>query len=610
MAERFIQTVVILNKSEEHSTILSSDLFERNDAESYIISDCDEEILILIRFKQMIALKNIVFHATEIKANNDASSPKQIHLYKLQNLNVNFDDISAMKPAKTLKCSSNKLLKGQKFKLHKNLKFKKIQYLAIHIGSNQNDTELTYLNDICFNIGCDNNSTQVNEQKRLENDEKRLYGHLLKYCSENLSTSTQQNIATDSSHLLKPYNLYSCDSCELKECAAFRRISKVLCLYYQFIIEEQKISNDHLFGDEYNNVHLLNDFTHLLFSHSTQDEFERICDSLVGQIKGNCCNIGNCVMLRRNHCDRSSKKLYFNKDEGDIVRQTLLDRIHSYYLHSFDIGHKLRKVDRDRILNDDHEIKSSEDNFDEKIDFCYDSNISNAMRHIIRKQKSYADTQGLERLKNNEQNKFLLNTEDTSNTTQESQSESKSNNDKSYSFGYRYFYWKQFENDQTRSDFIQGLGSCSMKRANTNYTIADFYVTKKYDTFKDETISNVKCKLSAFQWNQLVKMAKIHLDSKHGRTFKCLRLKSAAYYDKKYGDTLTLQYLIAIMLYCNFDVLQFEFTKTYRKLNQTESVESMKERHRNFYFLGKLLTELVECYGMKRKSPLEFLHES
>ena len=126
--------------------------------ESYIISVADEELLILIEFKQIVNLFCIKLYA--LSMDNDqmnVSPPKQIHIYKLDNLNKNFHDIQSMKPDKSIKCSINKLKNGQRINLQKTAKnavqFKNTKYLAIYIETNQNQTKNTYLNGIhCIGI--------------------------------------------------------------------------------------------------------------------------------------------------------------------------------------------------------------------------------------------------------------------------------------------------------------------------------------------------------------------------------------------------------------------------------------------------------------------------
>ncbi len=60
---------------------------------------------------------------------------------------------------------------------------------------------------------------------------------------------------------------------------------------------------------------------------------------------------------------------------------------------------------------------------------------------------------------------------------------------------------------------------------------------------------------------------------------------------------ISLNYIIAVILYCDEDLLSFRFSSTYRPLDKAESIEHMIERHRNYYWFGRYLRELVEGFG-------------
>ena len=163
-----VDTIEILNLDQELSNIshnkqvvgTSTDDNSSNKlshkSSNYIVSDADEEILILIKFKSIISLRSIKIYANSddinIDEEEDISPPKQMYVYKLQNLNINFDDINSLKPNKSFNCLNKKLKKGQKINLQNNSKlaltFKSIQYLAIYIKSNQNESEKTFINKI------------------------------------------------------------------------------------------------------------------------------------------------------------------------------------------------------------------------------------------------------------------------------------------------------------------------------------------------------------------------------------------------------------------------------------------------------------------------------
>ena len=156
-----VHSVEILNRDDEESTMSANEVLLPNsdpNAERFIVSDADEELIILIKFKQSVDLKSFKIYAVPLDddANIDeASPPKQIYIYKLSHLNQDFEDIKGLKPHKSLICSTRRLSKGQNVSLRKNiskpLAFAKVKFMAIFIESNQGDTDKTYIHGLAFN---------------------------------------------------------------------------------------------------------------------------------------------------------------------------------------------------------------------------------------------------------------------------------------------------------------------------------------------------------------------------------------------------------------------------------------------------------------------------
>eukprot|EP01084_Bolivina_argentea_P130045 229606_1 len=163
---------------------------------------------------------------------------------------------------------------------------------------------------------------QYNESKFEEQDEK-----LIDISSQYLLTSTA------ATH----------HQCELASCAYLLRICKILNAKE----EEQKVHSNNV-------VNLLNDFNHILFMHS--DDFEEIYNiSLTHVFEDEPCDISNCLMMMRNKRERAKiskneqimNQLYANCD--NVVVQQLIDRIHCYIFHSFDIGYKITNKEKQEI---------------------------------------------------------------------------------------------------------------------------------------------------------------------------------------------------------------------------------------------------------------------
>eukprot|EP01084_Bolivina_argentea_P277853 474514_1 len=537
----------------------------------------------------------------------ESSQPQRVHIYKLDNMNKDFNDIDAIKPDKILKCSSKKLQKGQIINLKKHsknaLKFNKIKYIAIHIKSNQNDTENTHINGILFKgklnnvTNCNNtkDSTNMKECQIITTENDKQIDYILHQLHQ------VKNEPIKSLNVFKPYNIHPNTHCKLKQCLSVNRLNDILKSYHIFIANQlnnsQKrkyISMDNIYPNNYTDIDLMNDYNHLIIFHSTNDQFENVYHRFIlGANNDSICSLTDCIMMQRNHRDRLKSvltQLYIDTEQHNIIRQQLLDRIHSYYFHTFDIGYKLTRNDRQNILS--QQRKYSDD--DSKINNdMLDINVVKIQNHIQKRQSECKKMYGLERIHSNVNHKFLWKIENNDVKTRDSC-------DNYYSYGYRYYYWKSYKNiNETFDPSFQYEDFCQQK-SNKNASLKQWYITNKFKDFKDEMISNPICGLRQIEWNNLIQKAVIHLDSNHSRTFKCVRRKTAILFDLKFNDALNINHVIAIMIYCNYDWLQCKFSETYRKLNDNESLENMKQRHRNFYFLGKALREIVECYGMEK----------
>eukprot|EP01083_Nonionella_stella_P315027 1136793_1 len=104
--------------------------------------------------------------------------------------------------------------------------------------------------------------------------------------------------------------------------------------------------------------------------------------------------------------------------------------------------------------------------------------------------------------------------------------------------------------------------------------------------------------MSKKQWKIFVRKAKYFQTTEHVLAMKCVRLRTAKCYGMKYGDKMSYKHIIAMMIYCNSDELQYRFSETYRKIAKNETFIELKNRHRNYFFLGKYLRECTECFGM------------
>eukprot|EP01084_Bolivina_argentea_P105311 188546_1 len=329
---------------------------------------------------------------------------------------------------------------------------------------------------------------------------------------------------------------------------------------------------------QYDMVLLLNYLHHLMKNHKS--ETEEIYDILRNHIyNGKKCDLANCLMLSRNRRDRvklggqdsAVYKLYFYQiDVNDITIQQIMDSIHCYYLHSLDIGYKLTKKDKQQILNGakDYDEKSIEST-DYSTNYIRKSlhNIINKKKHLVRDTTKFSD----ELVPKN-----------------------------AYSFGFRFFYWSYYKNNaNTIDEFWLDRWDTNDQVTNKGYSLAHFYVTPKYKDLKDEMTNNPICKISIIQFNHTYGKAEIHLKSNFYKGKKCNLLDlhtSSDCYDGATNLPISINHLIAMMIHCNFDILNAKFCDSCR-MDENHDIDGLITKHSNFAHLGRLLRECVDLYG-------------
>eukprot|EP01084_Bolivina_argentea_P208197 355059_1 len=155
------------------------------------------------------------------------------------------------------------------------------------------------------------------------------------------------------------------ESCkEIHKCDCLFRIVHILRQYDLLLKNKQdKIAN--IFGIIYNNVDyydtvcLLDDFNHLIKCHS--NNLEEIFQIITHKIYNNKpCDVTKCLLMRRNQRDRMQcvgnltmvNNLYSSCDDRVVVCQELLDRIHCYFFHTFDIGYRMTRREQLGVIDD------------------------------------------------------------------------------------------------------------------------------------------------------------------------------------------------------------------------------------------------------------------
>ena len=167
-----------------------------------------------------------------------------------------------------------------------------------------------------------------------------------------------------------------------------------------------------------------------------------------------------------------------------------------------------------------------------------------------------------------------------------------------YSFGKRYYYHDYYKNNKTKKEILPGTDDRMPEEGNKGYCYNDWYIAAKYGSLEEEVLNNSICRLQLYQWKITITKA----------TFKWNKLKNKdivntarfwweIVYGIKKGSLITLDHIIALLLYTNWTELCTEFSATYRKSKEDESDKELKARHAEYCIWAKLLRETVEVYG-------------
>eukprot|EP01084_Bolivina_argentea_P054900 100676_1 len=613
------KSVGVLNYDKDKSTTSPTELIcnvsgyngTGIDNKRFIASDADEELLILIEFIDYIDLNKITFYALPFDdsiCESDMSPPKLIHIFKRDHINLNFDDVNQLKHDVKVTCIAKKLAKGQCVNMKKKtknvVKFRSIKYLAIHIKSNQNDSDQTYLNGIRFNedVAIKYNFTlhDVQNTKTL-ND---IYAR----CHEiEVGTVTHESFK----YLKNEYTTNNV-ACELEKCDCLARISKILNKYqiYNGKPKEKPKTLDDIYScDGYQNVNLVNDYNHLLVAHKQQ--FEEVYNYLVKECM---CTLSNCKPMTRNcrNRDRSNNLYCHLKSLQDIVKMQLLDAMHMYYFHTFDTAYKLKKQDI-KLIEENSVIEEKEIDENDLCSPSIDPRLRSLSRFIQEKTKSKQRFRDFNRFTTSDSthNVSTMFTETKNTNENVIEEKTEKNTVLQYSWGMRYFYWDYYKNNPEVYDERQNDGFNHYRKvANKGYTLGDWYFEAKFKTLKEEMLYNSICTIDISQWDALYLKAMIKFQSTYAAQFMCRkgcpafsREDTHFYFGKQEGEEIKLKHLIAVMIYCNFDILSTRFSETFRRIPMNESDESLKTRHSNYVHLAKFLREL-ECFGIQREGSL------
>jgi len=126
-----------LNESDEH---VHKNIFSKND--SYLESDCDEQLMLTLSFNQAVKV-----HSIKLTAPSDGRGPKTIKIFVNQPNSVDFDQGERMEGVQQLILEESDL-NGEKIIPLRFVKFQNVSSIVFFVVDNQGGDEVTVINNI------------------------------------------------------------------------------------------------------------------------------------------------------------------------------------------------------------------------------------------------------------------------------------------------------------------------------------------------------------------------------------------------------------------------------------------------------------------------------
>ena len=146
------------------------------------------------------------------------------------------------------------------------------------------------------------------------------------------------------------------------------------------------------------------------------------------------------------------------------------------------------------------------------------------------------------------------------------------------------------------------VGSSGTFSVGLNYSYYDrdkdyyLFVTPKYDNLKEEILHYKHIDIDQYK-QEIYPKAEAYWQTQWAQSLIPLWDTSPDEYGILEDEIISKERLITIILYTDYTDLSSHFTSSFRKSNTFEPYQATKQRHRNYYWMSKLLRETVRCYG-------------
>eukprot|EP01084_Bolivina_argentea_P150917 263484_1 len=351
-----------------------------------------------------------------------------------------------------------------------------------------------------INMNCKSSTKQTKNNKK-HHTWKQKYNQLVKW-KEKIIDQRMNHTRNSSKNCPVPSSKKN-GIVKIKDCLHFERFESVMV---QYSIEKNMLNEQHI-----DITLILNDFLFLHNNYKDNDQFEFIYNELGGY-----CNMNSCEMFRRNYRNRKyDMDMNQHSNSTDTIsKQQILDKLHCFYHHSFDIGYKLHSKEN----SIGYKLHSKEEHI------LTNYKIMQMHQHLS-KHQTYArsnKTSNILHYSKAKFNQFYM---------------KKDENYKMYSFGIQFKYG--YHNEDTYMMYNDEKEWTEQNAIN---------VSPKYKSLKEELTNNNISTISINQFDIELKKAHIHFDTD---------------YRKEMYSKVKIEHLLSLMIYCNQTELQNKFSETY-----------------------------------------------
>ena len=173
----------------------------------------------------------------------------------------------------------------------------------------------------------------------------------------------------------------------------------------------------------------------------------------------------------------------------------------------------------------------------------------------------------------------------------------------SFNIGLRFYYWQKYKELEEIPEEEIELGQKGNYDAHSGFKVCSLFIVGKYGSFKEEVI-NYKDEFAKDSNLVHVVMEKAKTYAKDSKVIKAIKAKGwpvkgvlPPYYGISNNSPLLVEHLLSVLLYCDYTKHSASFSRSFRKTDEFEGLQSIKQRNSKYFWMAKRLRETVEIYG-------------